>query len=99
MLHEPANQDTGPDHAADYKSSLGVKMFIIYALIYAGFVVINVIDPNIMKVKVVLGMNLAVFYGFFLIIFALLLALFYNMLCSKKEAELNSSNKSEGASK
>ena len=48
MLHEPAAQ-SGPDHAADYKKRLGVWMFIPYALIYAGFVFINLVRPVAME--------------------------------------------------
>jgi uncharacterized membrane protein (DUF485 family) len=88
MLHEPAAQ-AGTDHAAEYKKSLGVKIFIVYALIYAGFVAINVIDPMMMETEIVFGLNLAIVYGFGLIIIALILALIYNVMCGNKESELN----------
>jgi hypothetical protein len=52
------------------------------------FVAINVINPLAMGAKVLLGLNLATTYGFGLIIFALLLALFYNRLCATKERAL-----------
>jgi len=87
-MHEPATQ-TGTDHAAAYKASLGVKMFIIYALIYAGFVAINVIKPIAMETHILLGLNLASIYGFGLIIIALVMALIYNVMCGRKELELN----------
>ncbi len=90
MLHEPAAQ-SGEDHAQDFKSKLGVRMFIIYALVYAAFVAINVISPLAMEKIVFLGLNLAVVYGFGLIIFALIMALIYNRMCSLKERELNGS--------
>ena len=48
MLHEPAGS-SGPDPAEGYKSRLGVWMFVVYALIYAGFVAINVIRPTAME--------------------------------------------------
>lgn len=86
MLHEPAAQ-AGTDHAAEYKKSLGVKIFIVYALIYAGFVAINVIDPVMMEMEIIFGLNLAIVYGFGLIIVALIMALVYNAMCNKKEAE------------
>ncbi|MDP8212082.1 MAG: DUF485 domain-containing protein [Candidatus Zapsychrus exili] len=88
MLHEPA-EVSGPDNAEDYKMRLGVFMFILYALIYAGFVVINLTNPILMEKTIFLGLNLAVVYGFGLIIFALVLALIYTTMCSKKEDELN----------
>jgi uncharacterized membrane protein (DUF485 family) len=88
MLHEPAAQ-SGPDRSQGYKSRLGVRMFLVYALIYAGFVAINIISPLTMEKTIFLGLNLAVVYGFGLIIIALVLALIYNYACGRKEAELN----------
>lgn len=88
MLHEPA-ASSAPDNASDYKASLGVKLFIVYGLFYAGFVAINVLKPVLMENIVFLGMNLAVVYGFLLIVVALILALVYNWLCEIKEKELN----------
>ena len=89
MLHEPAAQ-SGPDHAQEYKSKLGVRMFLVYASVYVGFVALNIISPLSMEKTVFLGLNLAVVYGFGLIVFALILALIYNYACGLKEKELNS---------
>ena len=50
MLHEPAT-DSGPDHASGYKSRIGLYMFALYSLIYAGFVVINVTKPVLMEMR------------------------------------------------
>jgi hypothetical protein len=52
-------------------------------------VAINVTRPVLMEAEIVWGLNLAVVYGFFLIVFALVLALFYNHMCGKKEAEMD----------
>jgi uncharacterized membrane protein (DUF485 family) len=88
MLHEPAAPQ-GKDYAPEYKTRLGVWMFVVYALIYGGFLAINLIDPKIMaRITGVFGLNVAVVYGFGLIIFALILALIYNWLCTRKEAQL-----------
>jgi uncharacterized membrane protein (DUF485 family) len=67
---------------------LGVYMFIAYALLYAGFVLINTFKPMLMEATVFLGLNLAVVYGFGLIIVALILALIYNSKCYAKEAAM-----------
>ena len=85
MFHEPAAQ-SGKDPAFMYKRGLGWRMFIAYALFYAGFVVINLVKPMLMESVVFAGLNLAVVYGFLLIIIALILALIYNRACSKQEA-------------
>jgi hypothetical protein len=96
FLHEPA-AETGKDYAISYKMRVGVWMFLFYGLIYAGFVAINVLKPVIMESAVIFGLNLAVVYGFGLIIIALVLALIYNGLCASKELELNSGqNNGEG---
>jgi len=88
MLHEPA-ANMGEDRASSYKMRLGMWMFLMYAAIYAGFVAINVLSPLSMEKIIVFGLNLAVVYGFGLIIFALILALIYNQMCAKKESELH----------
>jgi len=88
MNHGPA-QDSGPDPASIYKTRLGVVMFVIYCLVYAGFVLLNVLTEGaVMQTIVFAGLNLAVVYGLGLIVFALLLALLYNHLCTRREAKL-----------
>ncbi len=94
MLHEPAAK-TGKDPASPYKMKLGVQMFLIYAIVYSGFVAINVIKPVLMEKIIFLGLNLAVVYGFGLIIFAILLALIYTSLCTKKEIQLKNEEGNE----
>ncbi len=89
MLHEPAKRDTTVDHAAAYKASLGLKLFALYGVIYLGFILINVLKPELMKIETVLGLNLAILYGFGLIIIAVVMGLIYNRLCTKKEDKLN----------
>lgn len=88
MLHEPAAPQ-GEDKAAAYKSRVGVYMFIIYGLIYAGFVAINITNPLLMEKVVLFGLNLACVYGFGLIVIALVMALIYNAMCGKQESLLN----------
>lgn len=87
MLHEPAAK-SGPDPATDYKQNLGVKMFIVYAIVYGGFILINVLNAELMELPVLLGLNLAMVYGFSLIVLALVMALIYNHLCTKRERAL-----------
>lgn len=87
MLHEPAVR-SGADPAFSYKRRLGAWMFTLYAIIYAGFVVVNLTSPGLMEKTVVAGLNLAVVYGFGLIVFALILALIYNRACGRREKKL-----------
>jgi uncharacterized membrane protein (DUF485 family) len=87
MGHGPAVK-LGKDNASGYKTNLGIWMFILYTLIYAGFIAINTVKPTLMEVTFG-GLNLAMIYGIGLIVFAFLLALVYNSLCTKAEIRLN----------
>jgi uncharacterized membrane protein (DUF485 family) len=59
----------------------GHVLFVIYLLLYGGFVAITAFAPAIMKQKPLLGINLSVLYGLGLIATAFLLAVFYDWLC------------------
>ncbi len=95
MLHKPAEQQE-EDLSAAYKSRLGLQMFFVYALFYAGFVAINLTAPLAMEQTVFLGLNLATVYGFGLIVGALVLALIYDRMCAKHEAS-TSAGKEKGS--
>ena len=88
MLHEPASPQQ-EDKAAKRKSLLGIKLFFVYAVIYAGFVFIGVTKPALMGVRVIFGLNLAIVYGFGLIIIAIVMGFLYHLACSKMEDKLN----------
>jgi uncharacterized membrane protein (DUF485 family) len=88
MLHEPAAK-AEKDLASDWKAKLGIKLFWFYCIVYMGFVGLAVFATESMKKPVLAGTNLAIIYGMGLIIFAILLGLVYNHLCTKKEDELN----------
>ena len=60
-------------------------MLAIYSLIYLVFIVIAVATPKTMGVIVVGGLNLAIIYGFALIVIAFLLAIAYNWACTRHE--------------
>ncbi len=89
MLHEPAHQETGPDHASEKKTRLGVWLFLLYTVIYFGFVIIGVFFPELMGIYVLGGQNLAVVYGFGLIILAIILGFIYNAICTRYENQMN----------
>ncbi len=88
MLHEPAAK-TGKDPAFAYKRRLGVIMFAVYGVIYAGFVAVNLASPVAMEVVLFGGLDLAVVYGMGLIVIALVLALLYNRACGRREAAMS----------
>jgi uncharacterized membrane protein (DUF485 family) len=60
---------------------IGVRMTVLYSLVYAGFVGLSVFQPTWMGANAVFGLNLAVAYGLGLIIIAIVFALVYNRLC------------------
>jgi uncharacterized membrane protein (DUF485 family) len=86
--------DWGSDRASAFKTRIGLMMFILYGLVYIGFVLLNTFDSRIMA-SVIGRYNLAVVYGFGLIIFALMLAAVYNGICGVAEEELNSTEEAE----
>ncbi len=92
MDHGPA-VELGVDHSAKRKAKLGVKLFVLYCVVYAVFVAIGVVDYKLMGKAVLGNQNLAVVYGFGLIIFAVLLGLVYNWRCTKFENEMNKEEK------
>lgn len=94
MLHEHSNHEMGPDKAAEKKSKLGVKLFLVYTIIYFGFVIIGVFFSDLMGVYVIGGQNLAVVYGFGLIILAIVMGFIYNAMCTRLENKMNGGEES-----
>ena len=58
---------------------LGLILFAIYLAFYGGFVFLSAFAPASMESKPFAGLNLAVIYGFGLIVLALLLAIVYEV--------------------
>jgi uncharacterized membrane protein (DUF485 family) len=88
-MHGP-NVKSGPDNAIAYKQKLGLILFLVYLAVYTLFIAINVIKPVLMGTPILFGVNLAVWYGMFLIVLALVLGMFYNYFCTREEKRLNS---------
>ncbi|EGW37601.1 DUF485 domain-containing protein [Desulfosporosinus sp. OT] len=84
MSHGPATEWKENKTLDKKKARLGVVMFIIYTIIYAGFIYINVMDSSIMRINIG-SFNVAIVYGFGLIILALVLAIIYNKICTNAE--------------
>ncbi|MCU0523028.1 MAG: DUF485 domain-containing protein [Anaerolineae bacterium] len=63
------------------KSIIGVRMTILYSIVYSGFVALSVFQPTWMGARAPLGLNVAIAYGLGLIITAIFFALIYNYLC------------------
>lgn len=67
------------------KTKLGIRLFFIYLILYAGFVVIGVFQYELLSINIIAGMNLALIYGIGLIVFAVVLGIVYNYYCTKYE--------------
>ncbi len=67
--------------AAGRNARLGMKLFLVYLAVYVGYVAIVAFRPDLMRMLLPGGVNLAVAYGFGLIVLALLMALAYGWLC------------------
>ncbi len=84
-----AGLDHGPVHPKEVEDPLiaarnsryGMALFLVYLVFYGGFVGLNAFAPSKMEITPLLGINLAILYGFGLIIVAMVLALIYSWLC------------------
>lgn len=84
-----AGLDHGPLHAREVEdpriaarnARYGMVLFLVYLAFYGGFVGLNAFLPAKMEETPALGLNLAILYGFALIIAAMVLALVYSWLC------------------
>lgn len=88
MVHHKdvvANDEPEFDVAAPSRSArIGMTLFVVYAAFYAGFVFLNAFAPTQMERTPIAGLNIAIIYGFALIIMAFVLAIAYGLLCRDK---------------
>jgi uncharacterized membrane protein (DUF485 family) len=75
-------------------SRIGLTLFFVYLAFYAGFVILAAFAPELMERTPWAGVNLAIWYGFALILAAFVLALLYGALCRTSEPIEPSSTKS-----
>lgn len=83
MSHGPATE-WKEDKSSKKKARLGIVMVTIYTMVYGSFVAINVTNPKLMKIDIG-SLNLAIVYGFGLIVLALVQAAIYNHYCTRLE--------------
>ena len=76
-------------------SRVGLVLFAVYLVLYGGFVLLNAFAPATMEWTPVAGVNLAILYGFGLIVAAFALALLYGWLAGGP-AGGNSADRTEG---
>lgn len=89
------HRSNDPQASEQRKSNIGVRMTILYSIVYSGFVVLSVFMPTVMGVDALFGLNLAIAYGLALIIIAIIFAIIYNLLVrvpKPSNARINKSN-------
>ena len=91
MFHENTPQARDTDRASPAKARLGMWLFLFYCVVYGGFVALNTVSPTTMESPGILGLNLAVTYGFGLIVLAIVMGLIYNAACGRMEDRMNGS--------
>ena len=79
----PAHDDHHPE-TVSRNARVGLGLFVVYLLLYAGFMALNAFFPHKMAEAPFGGINLAVLYGLLLIIAAFLLALVYVFLVRRR---------------
>jgi len=94
MEHGPSTE-WKVEKSQGFKTRLGLIMMAIFAIVYFVFIVIAVTNPQMMGNNVG-SLNVAITYGFAIIIVAIVMALVYNYLCSRKEKEDGNSEKGKG---
>ena len=85
MGHGPATE-WKPDKCEGFKTKLGFIMVLIYTIVYFTFIIIAVTNPQLMGIDVG-SLNLAITYGFGIIILAIIQALVYNWACNRREKQ------------
>ena len=83
------------DKSEGFKTKLGLIMVAIYTIVYFTFIIIAVANPQLMA-RDVGGLNLAIAYGFGIIILAIIQALIYNFACSGHEKKNGDSHDNKG---
>jgi uncharacterized membrane protein (DUF485 family) len=94
MHHGPATE-WREDKSEGFKQKLGLNMYAIFAPVYLAFILVCVISPRFMA-KDIGSLNVAIVFGFGIIILAIIQALIYNYICSRREKMDGESDRGKG---
>jgi uncharacterized membrane protein (DUF485 family) len=83
--HENVREDEHPEIVA-HNTRLGLLLFAVYCVLYGGFMGLSTFAPAVMKSQPFGGVNLAILYGFGLIVAAMLLAVVYLFLAKQADS-------------
>ena len=87
----PAEVERATDIA--YNARWGLRLFAVYLVLYVGFMLLSAFWPSTLETIVLAGVNLAIVYGFGLIVAAIVLALVYSWLCRKSATSARESRR------
>jgi uncharacterized membrane protein (DUF485 family) len=88
VLHDTAHErEAEHPELVSRNTRTGLWLFLVYLLLYAGFMGLSTFKPELMKARPFGGVDLAILYGFGLIVAALVLAFAYLALCRRPVAE------------
>ncbi|MBI5383451.1 MAG: DUF485 domain-containing protein [Verrucomicrobia bacterium] len=79
----PAGREQEDAAVVAHNTRIGAVLFVIYVAFYGGFMALSAFWPEEMSKPLLGGANVAVWYGFALIVVALVLALIYMRICRK----------------
>lgn len=80
--HGPSEHaETQTEQTSARNARVGMGLFLVYLVFYTGFVLLNAFSPQTMDIILFAEVNLAIWYGFGLIVAALVLAGLYGWLC------------------
>jgi uncharacterized membrane protein (DUF485 family) len=83
---DPSHIDHHPE-TISRNARVGLALFLVYLLLYGGFMALNAFFPEKMATAPFGGVNLAVLYGLVLIVAAFVLALLYVYLVRGRAQE------------
>jgi uncharacterized membrane protein (DUF485 family) len=83
---ESRSDSLTPGPAGTASSRIGLGLFWIYVLLYAGFMGLVLFRPDLLSLRPFGGVNLAIAYGMGLIAGAFVLAIVYMAACRSVEA-------------
>lgn len=91
---EPSDNDVAELSADEAKHrQFGLKLFLAYLAVYVGFIALSTLYHETLSSPAMFGMNLAVVYGFGLILLAFVLAMIYLFSASRDVPSVDSARK------
>jgi uncharacterized membrane protein (DUF485 family) len=85
--HGPNEADAEEQpHLVTRNARYGIALFVVYLAFYVGFVLLGTFALSILAQRPWGGVNLAIWYGFALIVAAFAVALVYSWLCRARDA-------------